>query len=190
MIHYESPQTFKTKTRTLVGLVGMVLVVAVLSVPAFATTVVKLNMQQLVQKSDLIVQGQVQSVYTQWNEQQHLVFTYISIRVDESLKGQGPKSVLIRQVGGSAGTIQMSIAGTPQFTSGDMAIVFLKDQGDSTFQVVGMNQGLYKIVQDFAVSNLFGVDLFDTKTGEITKPLIGGRAPLEQLKTKIRELVR
>jgi hypothetical protein len=53
-----------------------------------------------------------------------------------------------------------------------------------------MSQGLYKIVENFAVSNVFGVDLIDSRTGEITKLLIGGRAPLEQLKTKIQELLR
>jgi hypothetical protein len=84
----------------------------------------------------------------------------------------------------------MSIAGVPQFKSGETAIVFLKRQDDGTFQIVGMNQGLYEIVEDFAVSNLFGVDLLDSNTGEISKSLIGGRAPLEQLKAKIKELLR
>jgi hypothetical protein len=166
------------------------LIALFLSAPAFATTVTRLNMEQLVQRADLIVQGHVESVYSQWDEARRLVFTYISIRVDEPLKGEYRQSVLIRQVGGTVGNIQMSIAGVPQFKSGEMAIVFLKHQDDSTFQVVGMNQGLYKIVEDFAVSNVFGVDLLDSKTGEITKPLIGGRAPLEQLKTKIWELTR
>jgi hypothetical protein len=147
-------------------------------------------MEELVKRADLIVQGQVQSVYTQWDEGRRLVFTYISIRVDESLKGESRQSVLIRQVGGTVGTVQMSVAGVPEFKSGEMAVVFLKRQADGTFQIVGMNQGLYEIVDDFAVSNLFGADLFDSKTGELTKPLIGGRAPLEQLKTRIRELAR
>jgi hypothetical protein len=176
--------------KTLSNTIAIALMTAILAAPAFATTVVKLDLEQLVQRADLIVQGQVQSVYTQWDEERHLVFTYISIRVDDPLKGERRRSVLIRQVGGTAGTIQMSVAGVPQFKSGEMALVFLKRQDDSTFQVVGMNQGLYEIVDDFAVSNLFGADLFDTKTGEITKPAIRGRAPLEQLKTKIRELVR
>jgi hypothetical protein len=168
----------------------MALMAAILAAPSLATTVTKLDLAQLVKRADLIVQGQVQSVYSQWDEERRLVFTYISIRVDESLKGGSRQSVLIRQVGGTVGTIQMSVAGVPQFKSGEMAIVFLKHQDDSTFQVVGMNQGLYEIVEDFAVSNVFGVDLFDSKTGEITKSLVGGRAPLEQLKTKIRELLR
>jgi hypothetical protein len=179
-----------TKTFSSRNLIGIALIAAILSAPAFATTVARLNLEQLVQRADLIVQGHVESVYSQWDEERRLVFTYVSIRVDEPLKGGRRQSVLIRQIGGTVGTIQMSIAGVPQFKSGEMAIVFLKHQDNSTFQVVGMNQGLYKIVEDFAVSNVSGVDLFDSKTGQITKPLIGGRAPLEQLKTKIRELVR
>jgi hypothetical protein len=172
------------------SLIGIALIATLLTAPAFATTVPRLNLDQLVQRADLIVQGHVESVYSQWDEERRLVFTYISIRVDESFKGERRRSVLIRQVGGTVGTIQMSIAGVPQFKSGEMAIVFLKHLDDSAFQVVGMSQGLYKIVENFAVSNMFGVDLFDSRTGEISKPLIGGRAPLEQLKTKIRELVR
>jgi hypothetical protein len=172
------------------NLIGIALIASILSAPAFATTVARLNLEQLVQRADLIVQGHVETVYSQWDEERRLVFTYISIRVDEPLKGERRQSVLIRQVGGTVGTIQMSIAGAPQFKSGEMAIVFLKHQDDRTFQVVGMNQGLYKITGTFAVSNVVGADLFDSKTGEITRPLIGGRAPLEQLKTKIRELLR
>jgi hypothetical protein len=168
---------------------GLALIAVILAAPAFATTVAKMDLAQLVKRADFIVQGQVQSVYTQWDEQQRLVFTYISIRVDESLKGGSRQSVLIRQIGGTAGTVQMSVAGVPQFKSGEMAVVFLKQQNDGTFQVVGMNQGLYEIIDDFAVTNVVGVDLFDTRTGQITKPLIGGRAPLEQLKTKIKELL-
>jgi hypothetical protein len=180
----------KNKESRIRNLVGIALIVASLAIPAFATTVAKLSLEQLVQKADLIVQGQVESVYTQWDEDRRLVFTYVAIRVDEPLKGESRRPVLIRQVGGTVGTIQMSVAGVPQFRSGEMTLVFLKRQDDSTFQVVGMNQGLYKIIDDVAVSNVFGVDLFDSKTGEISKPVAGGRAPLEQLKSKIRELVR
>jgi len=172
------------------NLIGAALMLALVAASAFATTVTKLNLEQLVTRADLIVQGQVQSVYSQWDEEHRLVFTYVSLRVDESIKGSSRQSVLIRQVGGTVGTVQMSIAGLPQFRTGETAIAFLKHQDHSTFQVVGMSQGLYEVVQDYAVSNVYGVHLFDNQTGEITKPLIGVRAPLEQLKTKIRELLR
>jgi hypothetical protein len=175
------------------GAIGVALVAAALAVPAFATTVVKLNLEQLVQRADVIIQGQVQSVSSQWDEKRRLVFTSISIRVDETLKGERlsrGQSVLIRQVGGNVGAIQMSVAGLPRFTMGARALVFLKRQDATTFQVVGMNQGLYEIKEEFAVSRVTDVDLVDSKTGEITKPLAGVQAPLEQLKTRIRELLR
>jgi len=168
----------------------MALVAALLATPAVATTVAKLSLEQLVQRADLIVQGQVQSVYSQWDDERRLVFTYISIHVDEPLKGEPRQTVLIRQIGGRVGAIQMSVAGVPQFNRGERALVFLKRQDATTFQVVGMNQGLYEIVEDSAVANVFGMDLIDKKTGEITKPLVPARAPLEQLKNKIRELLR
>ena len=175
---------------TMRNLIGMALMVTILAATTFATTVVKLDLEQLVERADLIAQGQVQSVYCQWDEALRLVFTYISILVDDPFKGERGQFVLIRQIGGTVGTIQMSVAGVPRFRSGETVIVFLKRQTKSTFQVVGMNQGLYEITEDFAVSNVSGVDLLDSKTGEITRPVIGGRIPLEQLKTKIRELVR
>jgi hypothetical protein len=173
--------------------IGIALMAALIAVPAFATTAVKLNLEQLVQRADLIVQGQVQSVSSQWDEKRRLVFTYVSIRVDEPLKGERAlkgQSVVIRQIGGNVGTIQMSVAGLPQFKTGGRALVFLKRQDATTFQVVGMNQGLYEIKEDVAISERHGVDLLDSKTGEVTKPQVSVRAPLEQLKTKIRELLR
>jgi hypothetical protein len=170
--------------------IALAITIAVLATPALATTVTKLSLEQLVQRADLIVQGQVQSVSSQWDQQRRLVFTYVSIRVDEPLKGERRQSVLIRQIGGSVGTIEMSVAGAAQFKTGQKALVFLKRQDATTFQVVGMNQGVYRIVEDSAVSNVSGMDLLDSKTGEIAKPLIDIRAPLEQLKTKIRELLR
>ena len=170
--------------------IGLALLIAVLASPALATTVAKLSLEQLVQRADLIVQGQVQSVYSQWDEQRRLVFTYVSIRVDEPLKGGQRESILIRQIGGKFGTIEMSVAGAPQFRSAERALLFLKRQDATTFQVVGMNQGLFRIVEDSAVSNVSGIDLLDSKTGKIMKPLVDVRAPLEQLKTRIRELLR
>ena len=130
-------ETARSTTR---NLIVTVLLAAILAIPSFATTVVKLDLAQLVQRADMIVEGRVEAVYSQWDGGQRLVFTYVSIRVDDPLKGERRQSVLIRQVGGTVGTIQMSVAGVPQFKRGEMAIVFLKRQDDSTFQVVGMNQ--------------------------------------------------
>jgi hypothetical protein len=163
--------------RTASRAIGIALLASALAAPAVATTVARLSLAQLVQRADIIVEGQVQSVDYRWDKARRLVFTYISIRVDDPLKGERRQSVLIRQIGGNVGTIQMFVAGLPQFKSGERALVFLKRQDATTFQVVGMSQGFYRIVQDSAASDTSGLDL------------VGVRAPLEQLKTRIRELL-
>ena len=76
----------------------------------------------------------------------------------------------------------------PTFKSGDKVIVFLKSQQNGTFDVVGLNQGKYEIVDDYAVANVSGLTLLDPKTGRLTDAGFVEKAPLEAFKAKIRGL--
>src|SRR5438128_1068206 len=60
------------------------------------------------------------------------------------------------------------VAGMPQFKIGDQVVVFLRNQQDGTFDVVGLNQGKYEIVNELAVANVSGVTLLDGKTGQLS----------------------
>jgi hypothetical protein len=53
-----------------------------------------------------------------------------------------------------------------------------------------MNQGKYDIMDDFAVANVADVTLIDPKTGQLSDARFVDKAPLEEFKAKIRELVR
>lgn len=160
------------------------------AVSAFATTVRKMELPDLVTSSDSIVQGRVSQVYTQWDENLKVAFTYASLDVDDPLKGSRRRSVLIRQLGGKVGSLVQTVAGTPKFKRGDEVIVFLKDRNDGAFEVVGMNQGKYEIVDDFAVASVSGLTLVDPKTGQLSDAGYVDKAPLEAFKARIRELVR
>jgi hypothetical protein len=157
---------------------------------AFATTVVKMDLPVLVNKAESIVQGQVEQVYVQWDADRKLAFTYASVRVEDPLKGERRRTVLIRQVGGTVGSMTIHVAGMPRFSTGDRVIVFLKDQQDGTFQVLGLNQGKYEIVNGNAVSNLSGLDLVDPKTGRMVEAGLVEQSPLTEFKAKIRELMQ
>src|SRR5437764_37397 len=135
--------------RNLMKLLGAAtLTIAFFAAISSATTVVRMDLPQLVQQSDSIVQGRVDGVAVQWDADRKLAFTYITISVDDPLKGERRRTVTIRQVGGKIGALNLSVAGMPQFRSGESVIVFLKAQADNTFQVVGMNQGKYEITAD------------------------------------------
>jgi hypothetical protein len=163
-------------------------ILAALTMPAFGTTVQKMELDALVLASDSIVQGRVESVESRWEN--NLAYTYTSVTVDEPLKGGRRRAVLIRQLGGKIGSLHVTVAGMPQFKQGDQVIVFLKGRADGTFDVVGLNQGKYEITNDFAVANVSGLTLLNPKTGQLDEAGFMDKAPLELFKTKIRELVK
>jgi hypothetical protein len=118
------------------------------------------------------------------------IYTYISLSVEDPLKGDARRSLVVRQVGGSAGGRTTWIAGMPQFKSGDSVIVFLRNRGDGTFDITGLNQGKYDIVNGYAVANVSGVTLLDPTSGALSDAGFVDRVRLETLKAKIRELAR
>jgi hypothetical protein len=156
--------------------------------PISATTVERMELPQLVAASDNIVQGRVESMESRYEANR--IYTYVSITVDDPIKGAPRKAVLVRQLGGTVGAKRTWIPGMPQFTSGSQVIVFLRDRHDGTFDVAGLNQGKYDIDKDFAVANISGITLVDPKTGAMSDHGFIEKAPVETFKAKIRELVR
>jgi hypothetical protein len=164
------------------------LLTMVLTVSAFATTVKKMELPELVSLSDSIVEGTVESVEARWEDKS--IYTYTSIRVDEGMKGAPRRALMVRQPGGKIGSLNVNAPGTPQFKQGDQVIVFLRDRRDGTFDVVGLGQGKYDIQENFAVTNVSGMTLADPKTGQLMEAGRADRKPLDSFKAKIRELVR
>jgi hypothetical protein len=166
----------------------MILLIVLAATPLAATTVEKMELPQLVYVADNIVQGRVESVEARYEDQ--MIYTYASIIVDDPLKGDRRRTVLVRHMGGRIGARFVRISGMPQFQAGDQLIVFLRNRQDGTFDVVGLNQGKYEIVDNHAVANVSGVTILDPKTGRLSDAGFVERAPLEAFKEKIRELMR
>ena len=164
--------------------------VVVLLVPGIVTasTVVLMELDALVAESDSIVQGIVEHVESRWEDT--YVFTYATVRIDDPLKGDRSRTLTIRQVGGSVGDREVFISGMPRFEPGMSLILFLTDSQNGTFHVTGMNQGSYVISQDYAISNVSGVDLLNPKSGVVSGASVVTRVEVEEFKARIRELVR
>src|SRR5262249_21703540 len=187
--HRRSHHPMRSRISKLTVPIAAVLVLTLAS-SATATTVLRLDLPDLVNKADSIVQGRVEQVYVDWDAERNLAFTYSSINVDDPMKGARRQTVLIRQVGGRVGKISMHVAGMPTFSQGEEVILFLNDMHNGTFMVVGMNQGKYQITQDYAISNASGIDLYNPKTGRIEIPATVNRVPLETFKSQIRGLIK
>ena len=169
---------------------GLGLVTLLWAGSAVGSIVVEMELEDLVAESDSIVQGVVESVSSEWDNEKKLIFTYASIRVDDPLKGERRRTLTIRQMGGQVGALTLSVPGMPEFDEGAAIIVFLKDAGNGTFHVVGLNQGRYVIEEEFAISNISGVDLLSPKTGLVSGASVVRRVGLEDFKARIRELVQ
>jgi hypothetical protein len=175
-------------SRGLRRLIGFGFAVAILVMPIFATTVEKMELPQLVTASDNIVQGHVQSVESRYEGRR--IYTFVSVAVDDPIKGAKRSAVVLRQLGGTVGFKTTWIAGMPQFKAGDQVVVFAHDRHDGTFDIVGLNQGKYDIVNDFAIARVTGVALVDSKTHTVSEAGFVEKVPVETLKARIRELVR
>jgi len=175
-------------SRRLRKLHGWFLILSVLATPALATTVQKMELPQMVSTADSIVQGRVEAI--EGRAENGMVYTYVSVVVDDPIKGDRRRTVLVRQLGGTAGGKTIWVSGMPQFKRGDEVIVFLRNRKDGTFDIVGLNQGKYEILNNYAVANVSGVSVVDPKTGRMTEAGFVEKAPVETFKAKIRELMR
>jgi len=176
------------------------------AIPLLGTTVPKMDLAALVDGSDRVLQGRVETIEVQMDSRLNLPFTLVRVRVDDPIcqrpapgvrcsasAGDRRQTVFLKHVEGRVpnSPVAVSASGIPQFKSGDNVILFLKDLGDGTnFQVVGLAQGKYDVVNETAVSSISGVDLVDSKTGKVLPNGFVESAPVDAFKARIRELVK
>src|SRR5688572_4379724 len=100
------------------------------SASLYATTVERLGLDELVRKSDRIVVARVADTRTHWGGAKgRLILTTYTLEVEESIKGQSPRTVEITTVGGKIGNLQLHVAGMVAFGRGERAVVFLERSG-------------------------------------------------------------
>ena len=135
---------------------------------ASAATVVKMDMPDLVAQSDAIVIAQVVE-YSSQLEEDGRVYTTITFRTDEVLKGQPGEEFTIRQVGGRDGDIATRAPGMPTFEEDEEVFLFLTHH-QSTSVVTGLSQGKFHIAigpddqTRFVVPQIHGIHLVERGT--------------------------
>jgi hypothetical protein len=123
-----------------------------------AATLQRLSLDDMAQKSTMIVRGVVQGPATSAMHS-HVVFTHYQIQVTEVWKGQVGSTVDLAVPGGTYGGIQQSYSGAPLFVLGNQYVFFLWTSKNGVTQVIGLSQGL------FGVSS--GTQVFRPATSEM-----------------------
>jgi hypothetical protein len=124
--------------------------IVALNATAPATTVIPPSFDQLVGQAQVIFQGSVTNVRSQWageGANRHIE-SYISFRVEESLKGTPGESYVMRVYGGTVGEDSMGIADAPEFKVGDHDILFVENNGSQAIPLVGIMHGRFHLLRD------------------------------------------
>ncbi len=114
---------------------------------ATATTAIQPSDVELVVSARAIVTGEVTEITTAVHN--GMVYSYIRLKVDEVLKGNGLASDLVlKQPGGEAGDLGTLIYGMPRFEIGKKVLLYLDTWNDGALRVHQWFLGKFDIRQD------------------------------------------
>jgi hypothetical protein len=119
------------------------LLAALMVLPARATTMYFMEVEDLAGRSSDIFHGQVTSTETYWNADRTRIFTRVRVRIDEALKGSLSRSetVTVTQLGGEKDGVRWDYSGRPVFSVGESVVLFTTRGKNNDFIVVGLKQG-------------------------------------------------
>jgi hypothetical protein len=123
---------------------------------AFATTVVMPPDDQLIIEARAIITGRILAVESGLDDSDNRIYTYVTVRVQEVLKGQvDRRKIVLKQPGGEYGNRGTLVFGVPQFTPGEDVLLYLDTWRDGSLRVHQMLLGKFAIVRDQATGQLF-----------------------------------
>ena len=129
-----------------------------LSTLAQATTVVIPSDDELVIGARAIVRGRVLSVVARYDEQQRMVFTYVTLQVQEVWKGQiTSDQIVLKEPGGTAGEFGTLLFGIPEFSRDELVLLYLDTWADGSLRVHQWFLGKFTLVQDSATGTTSAV---------------------------------
>lgn len=115
-----------------------------------ATTVIPPTFDELVGRAQVILQGTVSDVRSQWTGEgvQRHIASYVTFEVEESIKGNPGGKITLEMMGGTVGTETMEVTGAPTFRVGDRDILFVENNGTQFIPLVGIMHGRFRVKKD------------------------------------------
>src|ERR1043166_8749660 len=116
------------------------------AVPALATTLLRMSLQQLAASADTIVRGRCLGVESRWEN--GTIWTLAEIDVTESLKGTPPARIRLRSPGGRVGHIVSTVDSTPKLRLGQDGVFFLQKNSLGVYSVSAWAEGMFRVRRD------------------------------------------
>jgi hypothetical protein len=108
-----------------------------------ATSLEKLSMEQLVERSTAIVQGRVLDSATM--KRGSVIYTNYRIQVAKVHKGAAPATLEVSVPGGQFSGYRQSFSGTPRLESGAEYVIFVWTGRSGINHTIGLAQGVFDV---------------------------------------------
>lgn len=128
-----------------------VLLLILAGASARATTVEPPTFPQLVDEADAIYRGRVTGVQARrvaGPGGSSLIKTFVTFKIDRTLKGASQSETVLEFLGGAVGEDTMEVGGMPQFNVGERSIVFIQKNGVQLCPLVRVMHGRYRVARD------------------------------------------
>ena len=172
----------------------LVLMIFLLAVAAAATTVIPMSVERLATQSSHIVYARALGHHSAWNADHTRIFTYTQFQVMQTLKGNTPATIVVKQLGGHAGGYNMKVAGVRYWQNGEDAVLFLQPTApsDGTYRVTGLMQGNFRATQTSSGKVVVSNGVPEAKevaaSGEV-QAYRGSQMTLQELERRVRQAV-
>jgi len=129
-----------------VSVAALVLLVA-LAIPVRATVFLPTDLGELSRDARAIVRGRVAAVEARWTDDRRGIDTIVMLEVESYLKGAFGPTLVFRVPGGDLGRFRSIVVGAPEFAVDDRVVLFLGTSGPSIPYVLGLSQGVFRLVR-------------------------------------------
>ena len=163
---------------------------------ATATTVIPPTFDELVSRAEVIFEGEVTGMQSQWigEGSEHRIVTFVTFKVDETLKGNPGTVYSMRMLGGTVDGQTMEVSDAPRFKVGDRDVLFIEHNGSQFIPLVGIQHGRFRVQKDDTVltgENQPLADVSQLGKDEMTmarsRPALSLRDFKATLRTRVRE---
>lgn len=127
--------------------VGLLLATWMCWVPLAATVLVPADLAELSRDARVIARGRVTGIEARSTGDWRSIETLVTLATESALKGSVGATVVFRVPGGLFGRYRRVVVGAPEFRVGQRVVVFLGDRGSDVPFVLGLSQGVFRLVQ-------------------------------------------
>ena len=130
------------------ALLALILLAATIGAPSlWAETAAAFSIQQLSDVSTLVVMGRVLSVSSQWDPAVSGLYTYATIEIDETWKGEvTDRRIVVKLLGGKVDDLELRVDGQAKLATTEHVLLWLEVRPrDRTLYPAGMWQGVWRI---------------------------------------------